>query len=218
MSLHLPTPLINLITSGSTTSQTTSTSKEFADVLQLISAAVEARVDLVQVREKGLKTHVLFELTNRAAEITRGTSTKLLVNDRADVAKAAGADGVHLTTQSLPGDVVRHTFGKRFLIGVSTHSEEEVFSARDAGADFVVFGPVFETQSKLLYGAPRGLHELENIAKAAAAFPVVALGGVTIDNAQECVNAGASGVAAIRMFSDAQTLPGTVARLREQMK
>lgn len=218
MSLHLPTPLINLITSGSTSTETTFRSKEFAGVLRLITAAVEARVELVQVREKQLKTRVLFELTEHAAEITRGSSTKLLVNDRADVAKAAGADGVHLTTQSLPTDVIRQAFGPEFLIGVSTHSEKEVLSAREAAADFVVFGPIFETESKKQYGEPRGLQALQRIVSGAGGFPVLALGGVTMANARDCAAAGASGVAAIRMLSDAQTLSATVARLRDEMK
>jgi thiamine-phosphate pyrophosphorylase len=91
---------------------------------------------------------VLYELVLRAAKITRGSDTRLLVNDRADIARAAGADGVHLTSQSLPANVVRKMFGPEFVIGVSTHSFEEARAAQAAGADFVVFGPVFRNRVK----------------------------------------------------------------------
>src|SRR6185369_14410224 len=138
MPLKLARPIIYPITSGRATPQTT------PDILRLVRAAVEAEVPLFQIREKSLPARELYELTSRAAEITRGSKTRLLVNDRSDIARAAGADGVHLTSQSLPADVVRNMFGSEFLIGVSTHSLDESRAARNGGADFVVFGPVFE--------------------------------------------------------------------------
>ena len=109
---------------------------------------------------KRCRREFLYELTERAVEITRGSDTRLLVNDRSDIARAAGADGVHLTSQSLPADVVRKIYGPEFLIGVSTHSLDEARAARAGGADFVVFGPVFETESKREFGAPQGLNRL----------------------------------------------------------
>jgi len=150
-----------------------------------------------------LHARVLFELVARAAEITRGSRTRLLVNDRSDIARAAGADGVHLTTQSLPADVVRKIFGAEFLIGVSTHSLEEARLARAAGADFVVFGPVFEKRG---YGAPQGVDKLAEVTRALGEFPVVAIGGITLDNVDECFQAGARGIAAIRLLNDAENL------------
>ncbi|HEX7773081.1 MAG TPA: thiamine phosphate synthase, partial [Pyrinomonadaceae bacterium] len=139
--MRLNLPITYPITSGKTTPQTIS------DTLRFVRAAVEAEVTLIQIREKSLPARALYELATRAAEITRNSKTRLLVNDRADIARAAGADGVHLTSQSLPADVVRNIFGPEFLIGVSTHSLDEARAARDGGADFVVFGPVFETES-----------------------------------------------------------------------
>ncbi len=152
---------------------------------------------------------MLYELTVRAAEITGGSRTRLLVNDRSDIARAAGADGVHLTSQSLPANVVRETCGPDFLIGVSTHSRQEVLAARDAGADFVVFGPVFDTESKRVYGEPQGLEKLRSVAH--LDFTVVAIGGITLTNVAACFEAGAQGVAAIRLFSDPNNLSSTVA-------
>jgi len=157
---------------------------------------------------------VLYELTLRAAAITRGSSTRLLVNDRADIAQAAGADGVHLTGRSLEAALVRGAFGKHLLIGVSTHSLAEARAAREGGADFVVFGPVFETSSKRIYGEPVGLEKLEEVAREMASFPVVALGGITLKNALDCIRAGASGIAAIRLFSDSEGLDKAVEAMR----
>ena len=201
MPLNPNRPLLYLITSGATSEQTTSSSSEYSDVLRLTEAAVAAGIDLVQIREKRLNTRVLFELASHAAEITRGTSTQLLINDRADVAAGAGAGGVHLTTQSVPVAAVRTSFGCELLIGVSTHSAEEAEAARAGGADFVVFGPVFEPLSKP-YGRPVGVRALSRVAAEVAPLPVIALGGLNLGNVLECVRAGAAGVAAITMFND----------------
>jgi thiamine-phosphate pyrophosphorylase len=146
---------------------------------------------------------VLYELVVRAVSITRDTKTQLLVNDRVDVARAAGADGVHLTARSLPADVVRMTCGSEFLIGVSTHSLEEAQAARAGGADFVVFGPVFETESKRAFGPPQGLSKLHAITRALDDFPVLAIGGITLDNIAACLSAGARGIAGISLFNNA---------------
>ena len=192
--MRLNLPITYPITSGKTTPQTIS------DTLRFVRAAVEAEVVLLQIREKSLPARVLYELVTRAAEITRDSKTRLLVNDRADIARAAGADGVHLTSQSLPAGVVRNIFGSEFLIGVSTHSLDEARAARDGGADFVVFGPVFETESKRGFGAPQGLDKLRQVADDLRGFPVLAIGGISLENAGACFDAGASGVAAISLF------------------
>jgi len=157
MSPNLQPPITYLITGGETRDTTTPTSKEFARLIDLIEAAVAARISLIQVREKELTARVVYELALRAAAITRDSSTRLLINDRADIAAAAGASGVHLTVRSIEAAVIRQNFGADFLIGVSTHSLAEARQARAGGADLVVFGPVFETASKQVYGAPVGL-------------------------------------------------------------
>ena len=167
-----------------------------------MEAAVAAKINLLQIREKNLTARVLYQLSMSAIAITSGSETKLLVNDRADIAAAAGADGVHLTTQSLAPHVIRRTFGAEFLIGVSTHSLEEAAAAGRSGADFLVFGPIFDTLSKRQYGEPLGLAELRKVTSEVAPLPVLALGGVTTSNVADCIHAGAAGVAAIRMFND----------------
>ncbi len=167
-----------------------------------MEAAVAAKIDLIQIREKHLSANLLYEVSTRAADITKGNATKLLVNDRADIAASAGADGVHLATRSLPPDIVRRTFGPEFLIGVSTHSLEEAAAASRSGADFVVFGPVFDTLAKRQYGEPLGLATLKKVTSELAPFPVLALGGVTRNNVADCIHASAAGIAAIRMLND----------------
>ncbi len=207
--------LICLITSGETTLATSPTTDDFSRLLDLAKAAVEAQVDLFQIREKELSARVLYELTRSVATLIRGTNTQLVVNDRADIATAAGAHGVHLSTTSLPTGVIRKSFGDKFLIGVSTHSEAEALAARATGADFVVFGPVFETPAKLKYGPPQGLDRLRVIASAMGDFPVLALGGIGVERVADCIKAGASGVAAIRMLGDPSELHRVVEQIRQ---
>ena len=209
--------LIYLITSGQTTLQTTPQTEDFLRLLTLARAAVEAEVDLLQIREKNLSARVLYALTESVAEFTRGSETKLLVNDRADIAASAGADGVHLATNSLPVSAVRNAFGDNFLIGVSTHSLPEAKAAREDGADFVVYGPVFETPGKERYGEPQGLKQLQAITSALGDFPVLALGGISVERVPDCIRAGARGVAAIRMLNDPSELERTVSQLGESI-
>lgn len=213
MPLQLPKPIIYLITSGETTPQTTPGDKDFSRLLNLVAAAVAAHVNLIQLREKNLSARVLYALTLQAVELTRESNTHLLVNDRADVARSAGAAGVHLRAGSIEAAVIRRTFGDDFLIGTSTHSLEQARAARESGADFAVFGPVFETASKRVYGEPLGLEKLEQVVTALMPFPVLALGGVTLDNAAGCFRAGAAGLAAIRMMNDPDQLAGVVSEI-----
>jgi thiamine-phosphate pyrophosphorylase len=214
MSLNLPAPISYLITSGATTSRSNPASKDFQHVVALVRAATAARVSLIQLREKNLTARALFDLTVRCAAITQGTDTRLLVNDRADIARAAHADGVHLTTRSIEARIIRHTFGPDFLIGVSTHTLAEARAARDGGADFAVFGPIFDTESKRAYGPPVGIESLREAAQSLTPFPLLALGGVTLENATDVFSAGAKGVAAIRLFSEAQNISRTVRSLQ----
>ena len=206
MALKLHTPITYLITSGATTRATRPSSAEFLSILASVEASVAAGIALVQLREKELTARMLYELAARAAALARGSATRLLVNDRADVARAAGCDGVHLSARSLEPRVVRRAFGGDSLIRVSAHTLGEVRAARDGAADFATFGPVFDTPSKRAYGPPVGLEALGAAAGALAGFPLVALGGVSEGNVAEVLASGAGGVAAIRMFADEQRL------------
>ncbi|MER3429263.1 MAG: thiamine phosphate synthase [Pyrinomonas sp.] len=207
----LKLPIIYLVTSGELRDDAAPT--ETARTLDLVLRATQAGITAVQLREKNLSGRALYELARQAVGITRGTATRLLVNDRADIARAAEADGVHLTARSMRARVIRQLFGERFLIGVSTHSFDEAKRARDEGADFILFGPVFDTPQKRLYGPPLGLDLLREITTALDPFPVVAIGGITEENIARVFEAGASGAAAIKLFSTADDLCALVGRI-----
>jgi thiamine-phosphate pyrophosphorylase len=175
-------------------------------VLGRIRAAAAAGVDWVQIREKDLSGRELLALA-REAVAGRG-SARVIVNDRLDVALAAGAAGVHLGRESLSArDVVGWCRGgnapAEFVVGVSCHSMEEAREAESAGASYIFYGPVFDTPSKRGMGEPQGVARLGEICRSVA-IPVVAIGGVTEENAGECIRAGAAGIAAIRTFQDAR--------------
>ncbi len=181
-----------------------------ADLLEKIRDAAAAGCDFVQIREKDLSAKALLQLVREAISVGIGTgtgTTGLLVNDRLDVAIAAGADGVHLGGSSLAADDVTRWCRaghapEDFLVGVSCHSVEEAVAAEQSDASYVFFGPVFDTPSKRSFGSPQGLELLREACRAVK-IPVVAIGGVNEKNAAECVKTGAAGIAAIRMFQDA---------------
>lgn len=218
MNLKRLKPILYLITPGATSDRTDSGSSEFHTLAQQISAAVAAGIQLIQIREKRLSGRVLFELTQRAVEIAHGSKTSVLVNDRADVAAAAGAAGVHLTTRSINAAVIRKSFGSEFVIGVSTHSMDEARRARDAGADFAVLGPVFQTASKENYGKPLGLDRFSEVARELAPFPLLALGGVSVEKINLCLDTGAAGIAGINLFTETEKLDAIVSQANAAAK
>jgi len=175
------------------------------------AALAAAGVDALQLREKHLDDLDLWRLA-RSARAAFPPPAVLLVNGRADVALAAGAEGVHLPAEGVPCSAVRARFGGGLLIGVSTHRLEEVERARREGADYVVFGPVYETPAKAAHGAPAGIRVLARAA--ALGIPVYALGGVTLERFAEVAATGAAGVAGIRLFQGLPALERVVAASR----
>ena len=169
-----------------------------AALLGLIARNLQAGVDMIQVREKDLPARALAALLRDAISLPNPHGTRVLVNERLDVALATGAHGVHLPADSIPTSRVRR-FSGGFLIGKSTHCVEEAIAAQNSGADFVVFGPVFDPLSKASYLPARGLGELADVCRAVS-IPVYALGGITIENAPMCEQAGAAGIAGITLF------------------
>ena len=170
-----------------------------------IRRAAAAGVAWIQIREKDLDARALVELARFAVAETRETPARVLVNDRLDVALAANAAGVHLGENSLPVEIVaewRRRSGRLdFLIGASCHSLDAARAAERGGANYVFFGPVFETPSKAAFGAPQGIERLREVC-AAVKIPVLAIGGVNAENLRDCIQAGAAGIAAIRLFQN----------------
>jgi thiamine-phosphate pyrophosphorylase len=150
----------------------------------------------VQLREKDLGARELLAMARTLRESTASRGARLFINDRADVALAVGADGVHRTGASLPISSLRAISPPGFLIGASVHSLADANAAEAEGADFLFFGPVYDTPSKRRYGPPQGLAVLERVA-AAVRLPVFAIGGVTPARVGELRRSGAFGVAAI---------------------
>ena len=162
-------------------------------LLDAIARNVAAGVDWIQLREKDLPARALFDLMQTALP------SRIIVNSRVDVALATGARGAHLPSGSPPPSIWRRIVPADFLIGVSCHTVDEVRAAQEEGASYVVFGPVFAPLSKTSDLAPRGLDQLARAAESVR-IPVLALGGVTHANAQDCVAAGAAGIAGISIF------------------
>lgn len=186
-----------------------------ADLTATIAEATTAGVDLIQIRARGYDTRALLRLSRHAVARAAGTSSHVVINDRLDLALGLGAAGVHLGNHSMPAAKIRQLAPEGFQVGVSCHSLQEALNAGKAGADYILVGPIFETPSKLAFGPPLGLDKLREIA-ASVTMPVLAVGGVTVGRVKPCLEAGASGVAAIRLFQDAPSLVKRVAELRAQ--
>ena len=179
--------------------------------------AARAGVDWIQLREKDLPGRALAELLREALRRVPA-GCRIVLNDRLDVACALGAGGVHLGRESLSVEDARRLVGGRgatqdFLVGASTHSLAAALSAEKAGADYLVFGPVYATPSKAQYGPPQGIERLREVCHAVS-LPVLAIGGITVENARACFEAGAAGIAAIRLFEESSDLAAVVDALR----
>ncbi len=211
MSLASKKPIAYLITRGEATSENFTSAKR--QILDIVTLAAAEGVSMIQIREKRLPARLLCELTVSVVALTGGSSIPVLVNDRPDIALACGADGVHLTANSIPANVIREDFPKGFLIGISAHSLEEVSASIAAGADFAVVAPVYSTPGK---GEALGIERFTEICRATEPFPVLALGGVDESNYADVLSAGASGFAAIRAMNGPETLKQIMRTMRSQ--
>ena len=206
------TPLVYLITDRRTLPRR-SGKAEAATLIEYLSTALVAGVDLIQLRERDWPARTVLAVADAIGPLAHQTGAAILINDRADAAACAGV-GVHLTTRSMKADVVRRALGEPMLIGASTHNLAEAWAAAGEGVDFIVFGPVFETESKKGYGPPVGLTALREVAEHLT-IPVIALGGIKPGNFQNTLRAGAAGIAAISMFVEADDLCGLIRQIKE---
>jgi len=179
-----------------------------------IRLALEGGVRAVQLREKDLPVRELLALSQEMRALTNEFGARLFINDRIDVAVAVNADGVHLGHQSMPVEAVRRVVGNNMLIGVSTHDLAEAKAAEAGGADFITFGPIFETPSKAKLGNPVGVEVIKEV-KCGINIPFYALGGIKSGNIMKVLYAGASGVAMISTILAAEDIKKAASKLSE---
>jgi thiamine-phosphate pyrophosphorylase len=182
-------------------------------LLDVVEAALQGGVDAVQLREKNLPAAELFSLACTLRELCRRYGARLLINDRVDVALAAKADGVHLPVNSFTPADARRLLGPGALIGTSTHSLAEARAAADGGADFIVFGPLFDTPSKRPFGSPVGLPALAEVTRSVS-LPVLAIGGMTAQRVEAVRRHGARGAAVVSAILEAAEPRAAAAALR----
>jgi thiamine-phosphate pyrophosphorylase len=176
------------------------------NLVQTVEQALRAGVRAVQLREKDIFSRELYELAFELRKLTSRFDAKLIINDRADIALAVDADGVHLGGDSIPLHRMRRILGPEKLIGISCHNQVSAIAAQENGADLITFGPIFHTPSKAQYGDPVGLEKLE-IVTTLLKIPVFGLGGIKRDNIPSVAAAGAHGIAMISAILAAES-PG----------
>ena len=203
----MPSPIICLVTAGHGREQA---------LLDLIAEAAQAGVDLIQIRERSLDDRALVSLTRRAVETTRGTRSRIVVNDRVDIALTARASGVHLRADSFAAARIRARVPPGFLIGRSVHDPAEAAAVESGGGcDYLLFGTVFPSTSKPPTDPIAGPGALREVC-AAVGIPVLAIGGISIENVSQVAASGAAGIAAISLFERGDPIAATVSMLRRR--
>ncbi len=183
----------------------------------LTTKMLEGGARLLQLRVKHLTTREHLNIAKEVRELTRRYRALLIVNDRADIALAAEADGVHLGQEDLPLAAARKILGQEKVIGISTHSKEQALAAEREGADYIGFGPLFSTSTKKTGYAPQGLEQLQRI-RSLVHLPIVAIGGITAERAPSVLRAGASAVAMIGELVQAEEVSAKVREVLKSLK
>jgi len=183
-------------------------------LVPLLQRVLTATAPAIQLRERDLSTRDFVTLAREVQALTSSRRTQLLVNDRIDVALALDGVGVHLRSNSLPVSAARQLLGSRRLVGISVHTIDEAVQAESQGADYIVFGPIYETPSKQMFGPPLGIHTLEKVCRLIR-IPIIGIGGVTAARAREMRRAGAFGAAVITAILGAADVESATRELLE---
>jgi len=183
-------------------------------LVPLLQRVLTTTAPAIQLRERDLSTRDFVTLAREVQALTSSRRTQLLVNDRIDVALALDGVGVHLRSNSLPVSAVRQLLGSRRLVGISVHTIDEAVQAESQGADYIVFGPIYETPSKQMFGPPLGIHTLEKVCRLIR-IPIIGIGGVTAARAREMRRAGAFGAAVITAILGAADVESATRELLE---
>jgi len=184
--------------------------------LEAVEDALRAGLKAVQLREKDLSIRELLDIAYRMRELTARYGARLFINDRVDVAICVNADGLHIGQSGIPVHAVRSMVGERMMIGASTHNVDEVLTAEKEGADFITFGPLFDTASKRKYGEPLGIEALTGIRKRTS-LKVFGIGGIKTDNIKDVINSGAWGIALISGILGEADIRGTAKKYLEML-
>ena len=183
----------------------------------VLGQAILAGVPAIQLRERDLPTGELLPLVQEVHALAAPGAVPVILNDRVDLVLALNVDGVHLRADSLPVPAVRRLIGSDRLIGISTHSGEEVRRANHDGADYIIFGPIFDTPSKRSFGRPFGLDALAAVCREST-IPVFAIGGITSERVRQVRRAGAHGVAAIGALLTCEDIDAAAQEFREALQ
>lgn len=181
-------------------------------LVPLLQRALTVGAPAIQLRERDLSVRDLLTLAREVQTLTAARRSQLLINDRIDIALALEGAGVHLRSNSLPVSVARQLLGTEHLLGLSAHGVEEAVQAESQGADYVIFGPIYETPSKQAFGPPLGLHSLEKVCRLVR-IPIIGIGGVTAARVGEMRQAGAFGVAVITAILGADDVESATSEL-----
>lgn len=185
------------------------------ELVKQISALSAAGVKAIQLREKNIPAGDLLLIAETAISKIGKSDTKLIVNDRLDIAILAGASGIHSTSNGIENGYV-HKFASDILSGKSVHSLIEAKKAEKEGYDYILFGPIYRTPAKVKYGKPQGLNKLGEVCSSVK-IPVFAVGGINPQRIKKCINAGAYGVAAIREFADTKNIKKAAKEFRKEL-
>jgi thiamine-phosphate diphosphorylase len=210
--MKLRRPAICIVTRG----RGAAGSEERGVLLGRLAAAAEAGATMVQVRERQFDDRQLLRFVEEVIAAVRAAGTLVLLNDRSDIALAAGADGVHLKSDGPAVDDVRRLVSPDFMVGRSVHSMPEAESVAATACDYLLFGTIFHSSSKPGDHPTTGVDALAAVCRSVTK-PVLAIGGITVDRAAEIAAAGAAGMAAISLFSESRDIAGTVRALRDAL-
>ncbi|MBI2002034.1 MAG: thiamine phosphate synthase [candidate division NC10 bacterium] len=186
------------------------------DHVAIAKAALAGGADMIQLRDKAGDLRELLPQARAIQALCRSQGAIFIVNDRLDLALAAGADGVHVGQEDLPAEAARRLLPPGRILGVSTHTPEQAEAARLAGADYIGFGPMFPTGTKDTGYTPRGLPGLRDV-RAASSLPILAIGGITLDTVEGVIAAGATAPAVISAIVAAPDIAAAAAAFRERV-
>ena len=191
--------------------------KVHSTLFTAVEDALKGGLKAVQLREKDLGPRDLLNMAYMMRDLTEQYNARLFINDRADIALAVGADGVHLGQNNIPAHAVRKISGNKLLIGVSTHGIDEATEAEKDGANFITLGPIYRTSSKTKYGKPIGIKILKEV-RANVSIPIFAIGGIKLDKVKEVTETGAEGVALISAILTAENIKKTTEEFMRLLK